>query len=162
MFDRKLFAIIICLINIIIIFLNRIIEKNINAGRFLPKFDDRPRVAPGPSSSLARSGGQENEALVKRYFDAVHLSNIMLRITSPVYSEHKEYEYSYYDANDDPEAGCEGDDCGYDYYYYDDDDVHDDGQGHDDYQDYEYYEETGDDSDKENNADYYYTTKEKI
>ena len=86
----------------------------------------------------------------------------MLRITSPVYSEHKEYEYSYYDANDDPEAGCEGDDCGYDYYYYDDDDVHDDGQGHDDYQDYEYYEETGDDSDKEYNDDYYYTTKEKI
>ena len=75
-----------------------------------------------------------------------------------LYSEHKEYEYSYYDDNDHPEAGCEGDDCDYDYYYYDDDDVHEDG--HDDYQDYEYYEETGDDSDKENNGDYYYTTME--
>ena len=75
-----------------------------------------------------------------------------------LYSEHKEYEYTYYDANDHPEAGCEGDDCDYDYYYYDDDDVHEDG--HDDYQDYEYYEETGDDSDKENNGDYYYTTME--
>ena len=52
----------------------RIIEKNINAGRFLAKIDDRPRVAPGPpSSGLARSGGKDKEALVKRYSDAVLL-----------------------------------------------------------------------------------------
>ena len=142
------------------IFGNRLIEKNINAGRFLAKIDDRPRVAPGtPSSALARSGGNKKEALVKRYCHAdllkyVRVEQSSLKLT--FFSEHKEYEYYYYDDDDDddddePDVGCEGGDCEYD--YYDDEDGHG-REGDEQY--YEYYDETGDDSNKENKGDDYY------
>ena len=114
-------------------------------------------MAPGPSSSgLARSGGKDKEALVKRYSDEVLLKYAYSGLSFTLYSEHKEYEYYDDDDDDDDdydtEGGCEGDHCEYD--YYDDEDSHD-RDADDQY--YEYYEETGDDKENsDNKGEYYY------
>ena len=111
-------------------------------------------MAPGPSSSgLARSGGKDKEALVKRYSDEVLLKYAYSGLSFTLYSEHKEYEYyDDDDDDDDTEGGCEGDHCEYD--YYDDEDSHD-RDADDQY--YEYYEETGDDKENsDNKGEYYY------